>query len=579
MEVAFSVGPKSLTVINTLKKLADNITFHTYPDIQAMIKESMLRHISFDRIVFSTVLLQDEKGNLNVEDAEGDLRELNEFIKNYSDNTSIVMITNQGKNEQEISEIFKGMFNSPMYTPVIMPTTTPKNLLELITEDITTLKTKYYVLDVGRDKTIVSSNESVEKKPETESPKVATEKKKKGGFFSGLMGGKKKSPEPVKNTEEVQQVAKEVSNQVEAVAENSEDFSSGPRSVFTGFGGDVSTDNIGGSNNSPKNLFDSENTSGSVGTGNVTDGFSDTEEDDDMLSLGDMGEQHTDTGFLDEEEEENDEELQAYLQSQQSSVEEDVVEQPEESSIPEDTYSTPVRQWQSKPSTEKVKTRVSETPVRHTTSNIQQKEVVNNKQISNIDMIIGMHGSGATSAVINEAMDLFQDKGAKVLIIDLDYKENGLLSFIDTDAFYTRGYAKGISKRRIYVEDGISILSNGYGVSVSSAELLALLRSGVVRTFDEVLIDCPIECLDIITKDILKLCNVLVFTNTDRSDLLSTSLGLTDRSVVNLDVERKIMKHCIVDCPDGRELSQEDIDYVVSTCLFANGCWLNNYER
>lgn len=576
MEVAFSVGPKSLTVINTLKKLADNITFHTYPDVQAMIKESMLRHISFDRIVFSTVLLQDQNGNLSVEDAEGDLRELNEFIKNYSDNTSIVMITNQGKNESEITEIFKNIFNSPMYTPVIMSKTTPRNLLELITEDITTLKTKYYVLDVDRDKTIVSSNESVKKNPVTDPDKSPVEKKKKGGFFSGLMGGKKKSPEPAKKVEEVKQVAEQVENTAETVAENVGDFSSGPKSVFTGFGGEIQPDTQPNSNNYQNNLFDSDDGSSGVGTGNVTGGFSDTDEEDEMLSLGDMGEQHTDTGFLDEEEEENDEELQAYLHSQQSSVEEDVVETPKEPSV--DDYSTPVRQWQTKsedlePVAPKVVPEKPATPVNHL-----QKEKVE-KPVSNIDMIVGMHGSGATSAVINEVMDLYQDRGAKVLIIDLDYKENGLLSFIDTDAFYTRGYSRGISKRRVYVEDGISIMSNGYGVSISSAEVLALLRSGIVRTFDEVLIDCPIECLDIITKDILKLCNVLVFTNTDRSDLLSTSLGLTDRSTVSLDVERKIMKHCIVDCPDDKSLAQEDIDYVMNTCLFANGCWLNNYER
>lgn len=93
------------------------------------------------------------------------------------------------------------------------------------------------------------------------------------------------------------------------------------------------------------------------------------------------------------------------------------------------------------------------------------------------------------------------------------------------------------------------------------------------------LIDCPIECMDIITKDVLKLCNVLIYTNTDRSDLLSTTLGLTNRDYCSLEVERKIMGTCIVDCPDGRELAQEDIDYVKNTCLFANGCWLDNYDR
>lgn len=549
MEVAFSIGPKSLAVINRLKTLADNISFHTYPDIRSMVKEAMLRHISFDRIVFSTVLLQDQNGNLSVEDAEGDLRELNEFIKNYSDNTSIVLITNQSTKELEVTEIFKSMFNSPMYTPVIMSKTTPKNLLEIVTEDITTLKTKYYVLDVDKDKTIVSSNESVEKKSETETTKSSIEKKKKGGFFSGLMGGKKKSPDVSTPVQEVKQEAEDVVNKVEEVSEISTDFSAGPKSVFTGFGGESSSNSNSESNNFTKNIFDSQNSSSIDGMESSTTGFSDPTEEDDMLSLGEMGEQHTDTGFLDEEEEENDEELQEYIRNQHHTLEEDKSEEPV-AVRQEPVYTPPIKAEKEEP-----------------------------KKDTNIDIVIGMHGSGSTSAVVNEAMDLYQSKGAKVLIIDLDYRENGLLSFINVEDFYNKGYSRGISRRRIYNEDGIGILSNGYGTTITSSELLTLLRSGIIRKFDEVLIDCPIECLNIVTKDILKLCNILVFTNIDRSDLLSTSLGLTDRSTVSLDVERFIMKTCIVDCPEGKSLSEEDIDYIRDNCLFANGCWLDNYEQ
>lgn len=549
MEVAFSIGPKSLAVINRLKTLADNISFHTYPDIRSMVKEAMLRHISFDRIVFSTVLLQDQNGNLSVEDVEGDLRELNEFIKNYSDNTSIVLITNQGTKELEVTEIFKSMFNSPMYTPVIMSKTTPKNLLEIVTEDITTLKTKYYVLDVDKDKTIVSSNESVEKKSETETTKSSAEKKKKGGFFSGLMGGKKKSPDVSTPVQEVKQEAEDVVNKVEEASEISTDFSAGPKSVFNGFGGESSSNSNSESNNFTKNVFDSQNSSSSDGMESSTMGFSDPTGEDDMLSLGEMGEQHTDTGFLDEEEEENDEELQEYIRNQHHTLEEDKSEEPV-AVRQEPVYTPPIKAEKEEP-----------------------------KKDTNIDMVLGMHGSGSTSAVVNEAMDLYQSKGAKVLIIDLDYRENGLLSFINVEDFYNKGYSRGISRRRIYNEDGIGILSNGYGTAITSSELLTLLRSGIIRKFDEVLIDCPIECLNIVTKDILKLCNLLVFTNIDRSDLLSTSLGLTDRSTVSLDVERFIMKTCIVDCPEGKSLSEEDIDYIRDNCLFANGCWLDNYEQ
>lgn len=575
MEVSFSIGPNSLKVINTLKRSADNINFHTYPDIHSMVKEAMLRHISFDRIIFSTFLLQ-QGGAEDLDSAEGDLRELNEFIKNYSDNTSIVLITRGS--DDPVGKIFSKMFDSPMYTPVIMPKTTTRNLLELVTEDIIKIKTKYYVLDVSKDKTIVSSAEGKGISSESEKPVTPVpEKKKKSGFFSSLMGGKKKQPEISKPVEEVKKVQEDISKVEENVAENVGDFSSGPRSVFTGFDGEMKSDGSPVLNNSATNLFESQSSPSSAGPENFATGSPEGSDEDDMLSLGEMGAEHTDTGFLDEEEEENDEELQAFLKSQTESKSETPVSTPEESLI---ASGTPVREWQKPVENVQEELQQEDFDKQQFAEPVKPVEPVKPQRVkTNIDIIAGVHGSGTTSAVINEAMDLTQNRGAKVLIIDLDYRENGILSFIDTEAFYTKGYSKGISRRRVYVEDGIGILSNGYGVPITTSELLALLRSGIVRSYDEVLIDCPIECMDIITKDVLKLCNVLIYTNTDRSDLLSTTLGLTNRDYCSLEVERKIMGTCIVDCPDGRELAQEDIDYVKNTCLFANGCWLDNYDR
>lgn len=557
MEVAFSIGPKSLAVINTLKTLADNINFHTYPDIHSMVKESMIRHISFDRIVFSTTLLDKS------DDMEGELRELNDFIRNYSDSTSIVMIVNHSGEEDKV---FSKIFDSPMYTPVIMGKTTPKNLLELVTEDIINLKTKYYVLDVDKDKTIVSSAE-VKKDEKKETP--LSEKKKKGGFLSSLMGGKKKQPETDKSTEEIKQPAEDTSSTTESFADELGDFSSGPKSVFSGFGGESIADSNVQQNNSRENLFNSHSDPSLVGFDKFESDNSETSEEDDALSLGEMGAEHTDTGFLDEEEEKNDEELQEYIRNTQT----DQTEKGDLPSKESELFSIVDREI---PNQEVENSTKAVNP----DLNIKEEEVKNAETVSssNIDIIIGVHGSGSTSAIVNEAMDLVQSRGAKVLIIDLDYIENGLLSFIDTESFYTRGYVKGITRRRVYTEDGVDIMSNGYGNSISTNELLVLLRSSIVKTYDEVLIDCPAECLDIISKEILKLCNILVFTNTDRSDLISTTLCLTDRGTVSLDVERKIMKSCVVDCPEGRKLSKEDISYIKDNCLFANGCWLDNYE-
>ena len=58
--------------------------------------------------------------------------------------------------------------------------------------------------------------------------------------------------------------------------------------------------------------------------------------------------------------------------------------------------------------------------------------------------------------------------------------------------------------------------------------------------------------------------------------MVATSLALTDRSVVPLDVERSIMNDCVIEI-DG-DCNKEDVDYINKTFVFANGNWLNRLD-
>ena len=138
MVVSFSVGSaeKNKKIINTLKKQADNVNFYSYSTIQELIKEASTRHLEFKRVIFSTAILNDVQEDLNA---------LNDFIKNYSTSTEVVMILSEPGED----EIFNSIFNSPMYTPVILPKATARNVLDLVRNDIMELKTKYYTFDKG----------------------------------------------------------------------------------------------------------------------------------------------------------------------------------------------------------------------------------------------------------------------------------------------------------------------------------------------------------------------------------------------------------------------------------------------
>lgn len=179
--------------------------------------------------------------------------------------------------------------------------------------------------------------------------------------------------------------------------------------------------------------------------------------------------------------------------------------------------------------------------------------------------------------MIDEALDLYRKDEAKVLIIDLDTKGNRVLSLLHMDRYYGNNCQEGITKQRVYTEDNIGVCSNGFGVPVSTKDLKALLASKLVRRFDLILIDCPVECLSIFDEELVRMCHVLVFSGGALEDMSEMTLGLTDRSVVKLEVEKYIMRNCEVEIKGS--LRNEDVNFLQDNCLFANGSWLDKIER
>ena len=107
MLVSISIGSKSRAVINTLKVSADNFDFATFSSMKELIKSATLRHISFDRIVFSSEIL-------NQSSPEKDLEALHEFITNHSNQTELVfIIKGSSESENNLDKVFCSMFNSP----------------------------------------------------------------------------------------------------------------------------------------------------------------------------------------------------------------------------------------------------------------------------------------------------------------------------------------------------------------------------------------------------------------------------------------------------------------------------------
>lgn len=143
MRVAFSAGKNSGALIENIRKHHDDIEFYSYSNVKALIKESKLRHVFFDRIIFIEKLLKHP---------EEDLRALNDYIVENSDSSTVILIVKDVNSEA--SQCFERVFNSPLYTRVVLDKATSTILCDLVADNIVDIREKYFNSVVGSDKSV-----------------------------------------------------------------------------------------------------------------------------------------------------------------------------------------------------------------------------------------------------------------------------------------------------------------------------------------------------------------------------------------------------------------------------------------
>lgn len=501
MKVSYSIGKGSRAVIHSIEKQFDNYEFFTYSSIGEMIKESSQRHITFDRIIISSVLLTNPEKELN---------ELNDYIRNYSEGTEVVLTLRA--EETAVGNIFTSIFNSPLYTPAILTSRpTIRTMGDLASMDILSLKTKYYVLDKKEDSVLVSSST--------------------------------KTKEPV------------------GMAVNGEEDSSNSGTTSLDVNeGNVGTNSLEGIGNGGINAEEVqrnfENMNGNFGAnkeyasieGEVSSSSVDFSGDD--LSLGDFGSSHSDTGYLDEDDEE---ELRKLRDKEAVKVK---VETVEERRVEPEVTNSGMAKVEIPQEVKKVDLRGAET-----------EKVVR----KNMVVFLGIKGTNVTQHVVDEAVKLTRKRGKKIALVDLDYRENGMLGYLDSHEYY-KVANEGISKRIPYVEDDVAVFSEGYGNVLSEEMVEGLIRSQLFNSYDIIIVDCPIECLDVMPESLLREGKVVIMVKEDIECMIATSLALTNRKVVSLSKEKYIMGNCEI---LNKNIRREDVEALKEDLFFANGSWLD----
>lgn len=516
MLVMLSCGKNSNQIVKTASTQLDNVDFYCYYSVDEFINQSKLRHLVFDRLVFTSKFVNSDK----------DMNRLCDYIRKESNSAEIVMIL--PKTQTSMESVFKKYFDSPMYTVMYVDNPTTMCIVDAVKLPIADVKARYYSLD--------KEDLSDEKK------------QSKIGVFKGGRKNKNQNAE-IKN--DVNDNLNSSQNGTESVIKSSSnfDFETNTQDALNSGNSDIN-ENIGNMNSSNNSEFGYEgfsSDSDKVPTGEIP---SNTTDDLD-LSIGDFGSQHADSGFVGDDDLS---ELEEYANSKKNPEEE----------ITKVSYEDVVKKEEKR-----------ETDVLKRTNTSFVKDISSSStmvNLSKINIITGVNGSGVTPFIISQAMKVSK-MGKKVLIINLDYVNNGLLSFIDVTQFYSRGYSNGLNNKKFYSEDGIDILSNGYGVQVT-CDIKGIINKNLMLSYDLILIDCPIDCLDVIPDDVFCGCNVLIGCISDLSKLLETSLKLSDRNKVSLNKEIHISEKCKV---ANKNISIDDINIVKKSMMFPNGCWLDNY--
>lgn len=185
MKVAF-LSTKSEGVVTTLKSIKDSLDLVGGVALVDFLSETSERSEFFDRLVIA-------ENALNSGSEEKDFIFLKDYIESYSPNLEVVMAISR-ESGSALADTFVNVFSAPMYTVAYLPEKTSTGvLIEMVEKPILEIKAKYFSIDDSQ----VKAKEALEKTSK-DNPK-----KQKTGFFSKLFGGKKEANKKVEEKEEV----------------------------------------------------------------------------------------------------------------------------------------------------------------------------------------------------------------------------------------------------------------------------------------------------------------------------------------------------------------------------------------
>lgn len=273
------LSDKATAIIQAVKKSNDSLDLVGGTDLVSFLTETQERNEFFERILIIDTAVT--KGS-----EHDDFLFLKQYIEKYAPSMEVVLGIPRDRGSQ-LADLFLSEFNAPMYTVAYLPKQTSIQILkDLVTLPVLELKAKYFSLDSAD----VKAREAKKK----EKPA------KKGGFFSKLFGGGK-GKHDVSEDEDEEEVSQEPtsSESVTVTPPPMPPVAPTPAVESVVNAGVVgATVGAEGVSQASKEL---QNNLNALFGGTTTSSVEEGEAENDSLLFGNFGEMHLQTGFIDEE--------------------------------------------------------------------------------------------------------------------------------------------------------------------------------------------------------------------------------------------------------------------------------------
>lgn len=273
------LSDKATAIIQAVKKSNDSLDLVGGTDLVSFLTETQERNEFFERILIIDTAVT--KGS-----EHDDFLFLKQYIEKYAPSMEVVLGIPRDRGSQ-LADLFLSEFNAPMYTVAYLPKQTSIQILkDLVTLPVLELKAKYFSLDSADVK---ASEAKKKEKPA-----------KKGGFFSKLFGGGK-GKHDVSEDEDEEEVSQEPTSSGSVTVTPPPMPPVAPTPVVESVvnaGVVGATVGAEGVSQASKEL---QNNLNALFGGTTTSSVEEGEAENDSLLFGNFGEMHLQTGFIDEE--------------------------------------------------------------------------------------------------------------------------------------------------------------------------------------------------------------------------------------------------------------------------------------